>query len=899
MIPSPTSATDLCLTPNGTLLWQESSSENRDKDWRERLFLLAAERRKDNMPAVRFWEEIAEQYLTGLCQLSTLNSEEKNPSGSIGLLIPFPTEEDCARWIENAPPMQGGEYLTKEAIHTVWEHLDQWCRKMVSASGGLSRFLKKRAPLWRRVGQVTFHLVENPLDKNRPFAFMATYASGLGAGNRLRHLPLTRALELYVGEKNHPALISLLSPVDTASKEVDWVEDMVRSGEIYHPLAFTAERAHRFLLAVPQLERCGLAVHLPDWWKKRMRPQVTVTIGETRTTFLGLDTLLDFRADVALGDTTLSEEELKDLLAGPNGLVLFKGHWVEVDKRKLSEALAHWEKIREQADAGQIAFCEGMRLLAGASYEEEEQKAEENGSVEWTCIRPGKNIQELFSRLRQPENIASPAGLKATLRDYQQKGVSWLSFLSQLGLGACLADDMGLGKTLQILTLLLVEKETTPPERHMPSLLVVPASLIGNWKGEAERFAPSLCLAFTHPAEADAATLKHWEKKPHELLAYDLVITTYAMLVRQPWLTELQWRHCILDEAQAIKNPGTRQSRVVRNVKSQSRIALTGTPIENNLGDLWSLFDFINPGLLGSIRAFKAFTSKLAKRDKDQFGPLRRLVAPYILRRMKTDRDVISDLPDKVEVISYCRLTVAQARLYTQIVEYTNQSLKQFEAAEADKRKRRALVLQTLMRLKHVCNHPAQANGEGDYAAEQSGKFIRLAELGEELAARQERILVFTQFREIIDPLAEHLTKIFGRPGLALHGAVEVEKRKSLVEVFQQDNGPPFFILSLKAGGTGLNLTAASQIIHFDRWWNPAVEEQATDRAFRIGQKKNVLVHKFVTQGTIEERIHQMLCEKKSMADDILSGATEIDITRLDDNQLLELMRLDAERAVM
>lgn len=896
---SPTQVITLCLTPNGTLVWQENSSENRLKDWRERLFILAAERRKDVNPAVRFWEEIAEQYLTGLCQVSTLTNNEKKTHGFPERIVPFPLEEDCARWIENAPPMHGGEYLTQETIHRVWEHLDQWCRKTISASGGLSYFLKKRAPLWRRVGQVTFHLVENPLDKNRPFAFMATYASGLGAGNRLRHLPLARALELYAGEKNHPALISLLLPVDTASKEIDWVRDMVRSGEIYHPLAFTAERAHRFLLAVPQLEQCGLAVHLPDWWKKRMRPQVTVTIGETRTAFLGLDTLLDFRADVALGDTTLSEEELKSLLAGPNGLVLFKGHWVEVDKRKLSEALAHWDKIREQANTGQIAFCEGMRLLAGASYTEEEQKTEDILSSEWTRIRPGKSVQELFSRLRQPESLVSPTGLKATLRDYQQKGVSWLSFLSRLGLGACLADDMGLGKTLQILTLLLMEKETTPPERHMPSLLVVPASLIGNWRAEAERFAPSLCLAFTHPAEADATTLKHWEKKPHGLLAYDLVVTTYAMLVRQPWLTGLRWRHCILDEAQAIKNPGTRQSRAVRNIQALSRIALTGTPIENNLGDLWSLFDFINPGLLGSIRTFKTFTSKLAKRDKDQFGPLRRLVAPYILRRMKTDQDVISDLPDKVEVISYCRLTVTQARLYTEVVEHVNKSLKVLEAAEADKRKRRALVLQTLMRLKHVCNHPTQANGEGDYAAEQSGKFIRLTELGEELAARQERVLIFTQFREIIDPLAEHLTKIFGRPGLVLHGAVEVEKRKPLVEAFQQEDGPPFFILSLKAGGTGLNLTAASQVIHFDRWWNPAVEEQATDRAFRIGQKKNVLVHKFVTQGTIEERIHQMLCEKKSMADDILSGATEIDITRLNDNQLLELMRLDVDRAVM
>jgi non-specific serine/threonine protein kinase len=423
----------------------------------------------------------------------------------------------------------------------------------------------------------------------------------------------------------------------------------------------------------------------------------------------------------------------------------------------------------------------------------------------------------------------------------------------------------------------------------------VPASLLGNWRAEARRFAPSLKLTFLHPAETERHTLERIAKSPEQNLRQtDLVITTYAMLTRQDWLTQMDWRLLILDEAQTIKNPSTHQCKAVKKLSAQARIALTGTPVENRLGDLWSLFDFLNPGLLGSANVFKSFIKSLVAREENRFAPLRKLVGPYVLRRLKTDRSIIADLPEKTETTRFCHLTKTQIGLYEQTVRQLQSALQ-----NADGIARRGLVLQTLMRLKQVCNHPSQLVGDGNYVAADSGKLLRLGEVCEELAQRQEKVLVFTQFREIIDALADHLAAVFGRTGLVLHGGTTVKKRKTLVEQFQRDDGPPFFILSLKAGGTGLNLTAASHVIHFDRWWNPAVENQATDRAFRIGQKRNVLVHKFVTSGTIEERIDAMIAEKRQIAAEILDTDGEINLTELPDDELMELVRLDVTRARM
>ena len=899
------------LTPAGRLRWEPSGDEAaraesasptgeerarsiRDAfqaDWREALFTLAAEKTPvQGLPGVRYWQQLAERYLTGLCHV---------PEDAERFEVEAPSSADCAHWMLTAPPMQGGEYLGEDTLQRIWKHLDEWTHDAVTAAGGLAAFLRERAPKWHQVGRVCFHLAENRGDDARPFAFMATYASGFGAAGRLKHLPLRKALEQYAGAKNRAALIKLLSPVQQAAEVCDWVKDLVDSGEIYQPMAWPPERAFKLLQSAPALEDSGLSVRLPNWWRKRPRPQVAVTVGTRAPSVLGADALLDFDVKVALGDAPLSPEELRSLLDGEDGLVLLKGQWVEVDRDKLRQAIEHWGTLQRQAEGGEVSFVEGMRLLAGASADlrHEEQAEDER---HWVHVAPGDAMREILAGLRQPGALDSvPVGdaLRGTLRPYQREGLSWLRFLTALGLGACLADDMGLGKTIQVLALLLCDRRdaTGRQGRGPPSLLVVPASLLGNWRSEAARFAPSLKLCFLHPAETDRQTLADVADAPEAHLAdTDLVVTTYAMLVRQTWLADLSWRLVILDEAQAVKNPATRQSRAVRKLPAHARIALTGTPVENRLGDLWALFDFLNPGLLGSLKVFQAFVKRLQSHEENPFAPLRRLVGPYILRRLKTDRDIITDLPEKTETARYCHLTRLQVRLYEQVVRAMQ---REMETESDGGIARRGVVLRSLLRLKQVCNHPSQLSGDGEYRPADSGKFLRLAEICEELAERQERVLVFTQFREIIDPLAEHLATVFGRTGLVLHGATGVGQRRVLVDRFQGDDGPPFFILSLKAGGTGLNLTAASHVIHFDRWWNPAVENQATDRAFRIGQRRNVLVHKFMTTGTVEERIDRMIAEKQALADDVLAGDGEINLTELSDDALLDLVRLDVTRA--
>jgi non-specific serine/threonine protein kinase len=478
--------------------------------------------------------------------------------------------------------------------------------------------------------------------------------------------------------------------------------------------------------------------------------------------------------------------------------------------------------------------------------------------------------------------------LRGTLRPYQQAGVQWLYLLAKLRLGACLADDMGLGKTIQVLSLLLALKNETSG-KGKPCLLVAPASLLANWAAEIERFAPSLRALVAHPS----ATEKQKTDGPDALRDVDLVITSYGYLARAPWLTSAPWHIVVLDEAQAIKNPAAKQTRLVKALKAETRIALTGTPIENRLGDLWSIFDFVNPGLLGSSKQFSTFVKTLAERPHNPYGPLRELVRPYILRRLKTDKSIIADLPDKTEVNVFCPLSHKQAALYQQAVEDLAGTLE-----DVDGMQRRGIVLAFLMRFKQICNHPSQWLGDGGWAEEDSGKLARLRDIAEVVAARQEKALIFTQFKETTAPLATFLGSVFGRPGVVLTGETEVKKRKDLVRQFQEDESVPFFVLSVKAGGAGLNLTAASHVVHFDRWWNPAVENQATDRAFRIGQNKNVLVHKFICRGTVEDKIDQMIESKKQLAGDFLSGGADMLLTEMKDAELLNLVALDLSAAM-
>ena len=883
------------LTPDGRLRWDPSNvaatprgftpeQDAFDADWRGALFALAAGRAPvGDVPSLHYWQQFAQRYLTCLCHVT-------ETEGGWNTALDAPSDADCAGLLLAAPPFRGGEYLSKQTLQSVWRKLDDWARENVAAVGGLTAFLEAKAPKWRQVGRVCFHLAENKNDAERPFAFMATYASGFGAAGRMKHLPLRKALEQYAGAGNRGALVKLLSPVQQATKTCDWVKELVDSGDIYRAMAWSPAEAYGLLCSAPTLEASGLSVRLPDWWRKRPRPQVSVTIGSRPPSALGVDAMLDFDVRVALGDDALSLAALESLLEGEDDLVLLRGHWVEVDRDKLRQAIEHWQALKRQPAGSEISFIEGMRLLAGASADLRHEVEMERERA-WVHVEAGTAMREILEGLRQPGALdaASDDELRGTLRPYQHTGLNWLTFVTRLGLGACLADDMGLGKTVQVLALLLRNRQGNRRGGAAPSLLVVPASLLGNWHSEAARFAPSLKVLFLHPAETDQRTLTAIASEPAQRLAEaDLVVTTYAMLVRQTWLQDLRWRLVVLDEAQAVKNPATRQSRAVRKLAADARIALTGTPVENSLGDLWAIFDFLNPGLLGSRKVFQAFAKELQGGKENRFAPLRRLVGPYILRRLKTDRSVISDLPEKTVVERYCHLTTAQAKLYDQVVRTMTRELESRDGME-----RRGLVLRSLLHLKQVCNHPCQFLGTGEYATANSGKFLRLAEICEELAERQEKILVFTQFRQIIEPLAEHLAAVFGRPGLVLHGATQVRRRRSLVDRFQDADGPPFLVLSLKAGGTGLNLTAASHVMHFDRWWNPAVENQATDRAFRIGQKRNVLVHKFIVRGTVEERIDDMIEGKRRLAEDILTGDGEVSLTELSDDELLDLVRLD------
>jgi non-specific serine/threonine protein kinase len=886
---------DIVLTPHSTLSFAGLTG-----DWRDNLFDLAARREPPEDPATGFWRSVADDFLVALCRLP----EDGNPAA-----MALPSLLDLSLKVESAPPLPGGEYLSTETLVLIWMKLSGWCGLAVTTAGGLTAFLDKRAPKWRRVGRVTFHLAENKADPSRPFAFMATYVVGLNEAGRDRHLPLGQALRQYAGLEDRPALVRLLSPVQAAADKIPWVSELVENGAVYQPLAFTIQKAHRFLLDIPILEDSGLTVRIPDWWKKRSQVRVRLDIGEKKKPSLGLESLIDWDVHLAVGDQKLTPDEIREILSSDEKLIFFKGEWLEVDRDKLSEALAHWQKAKAASRDGEISFGQAMRLLAGLPGNASALDDDDASSIDvgWVQAEAGAALREILKKLRDPEAASVPADLKAELRAYQKQGLAWLSLLSGLGLGACLADDMGLGKTMQTLALLLADKNRSGRQAGAaPSLLVTPASLLSNWKAEIEAFAPSLRFKIYHPSETPKERLAAWDVSPQALRQdVDLVMVSYAMLARKAELFNASpWRLMIIDEAQAIKNHGSGQSRAVKKIKAESRIALTGTPVENRLSDLWSLFDFLNPGLLGSAKAFKTAVStlenrSLEQRSNDRYGPLRRLVSPYILRRLKTDRRIINDLPDKTETTLYCHLQAPQARLYSQIVNQLQKELKDFSNSPDDQKKRRGLVLQSLMRLKQLCNHPAQLTGDGAWDGDLSGKFQRVGELAGEMAERQDKVLIFTQFQEIIDPLSSWMASIFRRPGLNLHGGTPVKQRKTLVDKFQADDGPPFFILSLKAGGTGLNLTAANQVIHFDRWWNPAVEDQATDRAFRIGQKRNVLIHKCVTQGTLEERIDQMLRDKRSLAGEILGGDSEVNLVNLGDEALLDLVRLDLSRAIL
>lgn len=832
------------------------------------------------LPAtLAWWRDFAGRYVTALCA---------TPEGG-EIAVQAPDALTMEALIADLPPMVGAEYLTSEVLLTLWAELDAALRyELAAAKSSLQDFLKARHAAWHQVGRVHFNLAENRRDPEAPFAFMATYTSRLSAHGKAQHLPLSQALAEFSDGKKKAQLLSLLLPVQRAAEQCEWLREMVAGGEIYHPLRWQPTDAWRFLSDAEKLEAAGIVLRAPGNWPtgRPARPQIKASIGSQAPSLLGLESLLDFSMEMTLDGQRLTSAEIKVLMAGMDGLQLIRGRWVEVDRKKLGRLLERFQALEQAAARNGLPFGDAMRLMAGASLD----AGDDVDDADWAQLSAGPWLAETLRGLRQPEGLAriDPGpDLKASLRPYQQAGVRWLYLLTRLGLGACLADDMGLGKTIQVLTLLLVLKREQK-DAVRPSLLVAPASLLANWAAEAARFTPGLRIFIAHPSAMPVADVRELDSE--QLARIDLVITSYGTLLRLPALAEMRWRLVVVDEAQAIKNPGAKQTRQVKLLKADARIALTGTPVENRLSDLWSIFDFTHPGLLGSDKVFAKFSKRLA--ENQHFGPLRTLVRPYILRRMKTDKSVIADLPDKTELKAWCHLSPKQATLYRQAVKELARALEDAEGIG-----RKGMVLAYLMRFKQICNHPSQWLGDGAWSAGDSGKFARLRELVEVIAAKQEKLLVFTQFRETTEPLAAFLGSIFGREGLILHGGTPVAKRRELVKRFQDDELTPFFVLSLKAGGAGLNLTAASHVIHFDRWWNPAVENQATDRAFRIGQQRNVLVHKFVCRGTVEDRIDQMIEAKQQLVKDVLEGDAELLLTEMSDRELLDLVKLDIHAA--
>lgn len=683
-------------------------------------------------------------------------------------------------------------------------------------------------------------------------------------------------------------------PLERALDETEPIEVMLETKEAY-----------TFLREIkPILLESGFAVETPGWWDSpvgRLGARLRIDsedmdfqggegIGDAAGPKLGLTSLVGYHWDIAVGGTTLSLHEFEQLAAQKAPLVRIDGKWVEIRPEDVQAAV---EFIRTNP-GGEMALGEALRMAFGGDAKKIGLHVLGVEATGWVSSILGGGEGESV-RTTVPD-IEAPDTFHGTLRPYQARGLSWMAFLEQFGFGCCLADDMGLGKTVQLLALLMHERQEAAKtgETVKPTLLIVPMSVVGNWMKEAKRFAPDLKVMIHHGLER-----KQGDELIETAIQHDTIITTFALANRDhEVLCQIPWGRLVVDEAQFIKNPAAKQSVAIRTIPAERRIALTGTPVENRLSELWSIMEFLNPGFLGSAGEFRRRFSQPIERYRDQTRSeqLRGLVRPFILRRTKTDPMIAADLPEKIETREYTHLTSEQAELYENCV---NRMLHAVEESEGIHR--RGLVLAALIKLKQICNHPGQLLKEGisDGAAApnplRSGKCTRMMEMVEEVLAEGERCLIFTQFRQMGHLLAAMLRQQMGRGVLFLHGGTPQKAREKMVEEFQNPDGDvPILIVSLKAGGVGLNLTAATHVFHFDRWWNPAVENQATDRAYRIGQTRTVHVHKFVVRGTLEERIDEMIEAKTELAENII-GAGERWLTELDTSQLRDILTLRAD----
>jgi len=638
------------------------------------------------------------------------------------------------------------------------------------------------------------------------------------------------------------------------------------------------------------LENAGYKVIVPAWWTPKGRQRAKVRLkakgkslggNDKAKSYFGFETLVQYQYELAIGGEPVTEQEWQQLVNAKTPLVKFRGQWMELDQDKMQQMLEFWKT--QQAENPDMSLMDFIKLTAEGDGDELEVECDRNDAL--------AEMLEKLSNKGQLQPVDDPATFQGHLREYQKRGVSWLQYLEQLGLNGCLADDMGLGKTVQVIARLVQEREQAQAEqiqRIPPTLLIAPTSVLGNWFHEIHKFAPEIRAAVHHGSDRTK------EAKPFKKLCreHDIVITSFALARKDAKLFNgIEWHRIVLDEAQNIKNPKAALTKAILKFSSPHRLALTGTPIENRLMDLWSIFNFLNPGYLGTQAQFRRSFELPIQKDNSprQSATLKKLVEPFILRRVKTDQSIIKDLPDKVEQKLFCNLTKEQASLYEAVVKDVEEQLQGTEGIQ-----RKGLILSTLMKLKQVCNHPMQfLQDSSDFTAARSHKLTRLTEMVEEAMAEGESLLIFTQFTELAAALEKYLRQTCHFNTYYLHGGTSRKKREAMITQFQDpETEPSAFVLSLKAGGVGITLTKANHVFHFDRWWNPSVEDQATDRAFRIGQKKNVFVHKFVAIGTLEERIDQMIEDKKKLAGTIV-GSDESWLTELDNDAFRELISLN------
>ncbi|MBO5607195.1 MAG: DEAD/DEAH box helicase [Treponema sp.] len=863
-----------------------------------------------------FLWQIADSFLTELSRTEGLELSRENTAVSL-------TGDLTENLLSSLPFAPGSENVNAEWIQALWAKLNGcFSYEIKNYSGTVALYLAEKDERLKVAERIFFHLVENKNDDKYPFSFLATYSTKDDKGS-IKHAPLKYALTEYKNDRDK--ILELLSCLNRAAEVSKLIGEFTTSGEMFHPLRLTTNEAWQILRDIPKIEESGIVCRIPDWWKKsRQKAKVSVSLTKKKS-LLGLDSILGMEGYLEVDGEKLTKAEIKKMLAMDEGLSLIKGKWVEVDHERLNLLLKEMEKYQ-----GDISMMEALRMSFNSGNAASESKDE----IDINAISNATWISELLRDLRSvsstKKNVQKlPSSFKATLRPYQSRGYEWLSKMTACNFGACLADDMGLGKTVQILAFLESLRASSPDAKI---LLVVPASLLGNWQNECKKFAPLLPLTILHPSASRNAEKKNCQpenaprhtenaarhaERSLSLSKCDsaslilnqvqndsgviqngnfpfLSITTYSMVSRMEDLQQTDWDLIILDEAQAIKNPSSKQTKSIKSLKAKNRIALTGTPIENDLTNLWSLYDFLNKGLLGTSTEFKRFASSL-KENPSGYSKLKAMISPFMLRRLKTDKSIISDLPEKMEMTDYVTLSKKQRVLYK---KYVDDLAKLLEKAkdDDDPMKRRGLVLASLLKLKQICNHPDQFNGADGFAEKDSGKFEMLKDICQTIYEKRERVLVFTQFKEICPALDDFLSGVFGIRGFVLHGGTPIAKRNKMVEEFQSDTYIPYMVISVKAGGTGLNLTNANHVIHFDRWWNPAVENQATDRAFRIGQTKNVMVHKFVSRGTIEEKIDELIKSKIELAQNVISADSgESWITEMSDSDLMNMFRLDGE----